>query len=150
MALLVLYHVRWFPECSNPQQINVSKLLPPAFTRNRLYLRNGGVIQWGNEGDCCGSGTRKNVLNARVGASGIDKIGMTACLITSAQSAMLTCLYIQGRIMSEELPVFLEEAAALHVLRALHGWPRNPQGVVETYDGDDMRAGNENAQVFSN
>ena len=110
VALHVLNYVRWSPECSNLWQLDAQKLLPPAFTHNHSDLRSGRDTREENA-----------ALNARVGVSVIDRIGVTVCLISSGGYTPYSSLCIHGRIITEDPLLCLQEAAVLHGLGALHG-----------------------------
>ena len=150
VALQVLHHVQWSPECSNPQELNIPKMLPPSFTRDFLHIEAGGDHQWEKREDDKWTDPRPiPVLNVQAGVSVIDQIGMTICLITSDRATLYGSLYIHGRIITEEQPVYLEEAAILHGLRALHGWMRG-RGENIPYKSINMRAGSEDAIIKLN
>ena len=139
VAVQVLHYIGWSPECSNPHQLNISKIVPPAYTKTRFHLRSGGDVNWELREDEKWR-TRRPIrtLNIQVGASVIDRIGATVCLITNNNSTLYSGLYIHGRFITEDPPAYLSEAAILHGIRALHGWINSPQGSETNYDNFNM------------
>ena len=125
--------------------------MPPAFTHNHLHIRSGRGTQWEDDVGVGRGQRRENVLNVQVGASVIDQTGVAVCHIASANRSLDKCLFIHRRNVTEEQPVYLEEAAVLHGFRATHGWTREPQERREDYSSINMRARDENARrVLSN
>ena len=52
----------------------------------------------------------------------IGEIGVTVCIITRDFEILSRTLYVHGRVITLDKPLFMEEAAVVHAIRSLHDW----------------------------
>ena len=145
VAIQVLQRIRWVPECSRPHDLNIAKLLPPAYTHKHLHIYGDGGTWYRDAPDAIEdeSSNRKDgaILYVHAGVIIINQMGITACVITTNKKILYRGLYVHGRIITPEPPAYLSEAAVLQGMRTLHGWMRNNPNTVASIKNIRMRAG---------
>ena len=76
-----------------------------------------------------------------VGVAMLDNVGATVCVITTERNVQYRGLCVHRRLVTEKPPVYLQEAAVLHGLRALHSWPMATTSARKPPMNIHMRAG---------
>ena len=122
VATQVLQYVGWSPECSSPTHLNILKTLPPSFSHDFLIIGGGNDGGLSDRIERWNKSPERERLNVHVGVALLNQIGITVCVITDDRKTLYTSLYINGRNILVDSPEYLEVAAILHGLRALHGW----------------------------
>ena len=121
VGLAVLHRLGWSPECSQAQNANIMRALPPAPDKARFYVErevnkqpsfctiNGREIQMGQ-------------VLVVAGAIAVDDIHATvACILLDGRPKVCHG-YIHGRNNGNGNPTYLQEVVLLHALRALREW----------------------------
>ena len=124
-ALQVLQRIRWSPECSGYHDLNIEKLLPPAYTKNHLHIRGDNNPWKALYAEEQLDKKEGQTIYVEAGVATIDQLGATICLITTDRRVLYRGLFIHGRLITGEIPAFLQEAAVLHALRVMHSWMMN-------------------------
>ena len=144
VALQVLTHLGWGPECSGAQTHNIERKLPPPNMSPRFHP--GKRPPWHREawGTNASEGPRdtRRTIAVYTGASVVRRVATTTCVIRVNNVSVYRSLYVHGRSLGADTPQYLDEAAVIHSLRALHDWLADSPLPQETVRGIEMYAGN--------
>ena len=126
VALQLLPRAGWSPERCNPREGYTRKLRPPAYTYDHFFPLEFPIATEHRTATGGGAVRHAPTLYVQGAVSIIGDLGVTLCALSKGHRMVYRSLYTHGRIVTKEPPLYLEEAALLHALRATHGYLRSP------------------------
>ena len=112
VALQTLKTVGWSPECSGYRQDNLAKKTPPTFKKSLFFPKaRFGMEEQTMSATQEGRVGEQQLLFVHTGVIIIGDIGITACLITKDFAILSRTLYVHGRVLTEDKPLYMKEAA---------------------------------------
>ena len=133
VALQILKPLEWSPEASPQNYHNIDEALPQKFTWPCFYPGGipplEGLELIGNDDTY----DRGQNVSVHVGVMVLDRTGMTVCVVYSRGRIVHRNLYVHGKVISQDTPEYLQEAAVIHAIRVLRDWIQEyPAGLYNT------------------
>ena len=123
VGLQVLKKAGWWPGCTRPQDLNITRLVPPDEFEAHLFL-DRTYTKVDRTVEFQGNAVSTSLIEVLAGVVRVDKV-VAAIAIIAANGRVLKCRgFVHGQIITEHLPVVAHEVSVQHALQALREWMR--------------------------